>query len=195
MADALTPDIIWKIHNGRQITPIIIKIAVRRCPKNFSFEIVQFFSKTISRLKLLKSFRKFSAAVFTLKNFPPNCFLVTVCNSVTGLQVVMTSVVRAMFPLMQVLFLVIFVIIIYAIIGLEFLRGRFRWTCYNKATNQCKLAFFILVLVHLDVLAFKEPWSPKDLCEHAEISDYTAVVGLIAKLYFSWTDQITGGGC
>ena len=51
---------------------------------------------------------------------------------------VMTSVVRAMFPLLQVLFLVVFVIIIYAIIGLEFLKGRFKFGCYNNKNDKCK---------------------------------------------------------
>jgi len=57
-------------------------------------------------------------------------------SGIPSLQVVMTSIVRAMFPLMQVLFLVVFVIIIFAIIGLEFLRGRFSNACYNEATKK-----------------------------------------------------------
>ena len=54
-----------------------------------------------------------------------------------GLQVVMTSIVRAMLPLLQVLFLVVFVIIIYAIIGLEFYGTRFHKSCYNSTSKEC----------------------------------------------------------
>ena len=69
---------------------------------------------------------------------------------VLGLQVVMTSVVRAMYPLMQVLFLVVFVIIIFAIIGLEFLQGRFKYACYDSAKKACKYSYvFIAVCLHL----------------------------------------------
>lgn len=43
----------------------------------------------------------------------------------------MKSIARAMIPLLQILFLILFVIVIYAIVGLELLRGKFQWTCYN----------------------------------------------------------------
>ncbi|XP_057290676.1 voltage-dependent calcium channel type A subunit alpha-1-like isoform X2 [Hydractinia symbiolongicarpus] len=56
-------------------------------------------------------------------------------SGIPSLQVVMTSIVRAMFPLLQVLFLVVFVIIIYAIIGLEFFVKRFHYSCYSNDTK------------------------------------------------------------
>ena len=56
--------------------------------------------------------------------------------SITGLQVVMKSIARAMIPLLQILFLILFVIVIYAIVGLELLRGKFRNTCYNLTTGK-----------------------------------------------------------
>eukprot|EP00794_Sanderia_malayensis_P016019 gene16019-17636_t len=59
-------------------------------------------------------------------------------SGIPSLQVVMTSVVRAMLPLLQVLFLVVFVIIIYAIIGLEFLKGRFHFACYSSKLKEWK---------------------------------------------------------
>ena len=49
---------------------------------------------------------------------------------------VMKSIVRAMKPLMQILFLITFIIVIYAIIGLELLVGRFHWTCRNIKTGK-----------------------------------------------------------
>ncbi|CAB4041642.1 voltage-dependent N-type calcium channel subunit alpha-1B-like, partial, partial [Paramuricea clavata] len=39
-------------------------------------------------------------------------------------------------PLMQILFLITFIIVIYAIIGLELLVGRFHWTCQNIETGK-----------------------------------------------------------
>ena len=48
----------------------------------------------------------------------------------------MKSIVRAMKPLMQILFLITFIIVIYAIIGLELLLGRFHWTCRNNETGE-----------------------------------------------------------
>ena len=56
-------------------------------------------------------------------------------SGIPSLQVVMTSVVRAMFPLLQVLLLVIFVIIIYAIIGLEFMYKKYHYSCYTNSTE------------------------------------------------------------
>lgn len=56
--------------------------------------------------------------------------------SFLGLQVVMKSIVRAMVPLLQILLLVLFCILIYAIIGLEFLKDKFHTTCFNNGTGE-----------------------------------------------------------
>ena len=55
---------------------------------------------------------------------------------VVGLQVVMKSIARAMIPLLQILFLILFVIVIYAIVGLELLHGKFHYTCYDNITGK-----------------------------------------------------------
>jgi len=44
-----------------------------------------------------------------------------------------------MVPLLQILLLVSFIIIIYSIVGLELLRGRFHYTCFNATTQERKL--------------------------------------------------------
>lgn len=49
----------------------------------------------------------------------------------------MKSIVRAMVPLLQILLLVLFCILIYAIIGLEFLKDKFHATCFNIETGEC----------------------------------------------------------
>ena len=48
----------------------------------------------------------------------------------------MKSIVRAMVPLLQILLLVLFCILIYAIIGLEFLKDKFHTTCFNIETGE-----------------------------------------------------------
>ncbi|XP_068695384.1 voltage-dependent calcium channel type A subunit alpha-1-like isoform X1 [Montipora foliosa] len=57
-------------------------------------------------------------------------------SGIPSLQVVMKSIVRAMVPLLQIALLVLFCILIYAIIGLEFLRDKFHRSCYNEITNE-----------------------------------------------------------
>ena len=52
-----------------------------------------------------------------------------------GLQIVIASIAKAMIPLSNVCVLVAFVIVIYAIIGLQMLIGSFHFTCFNTTTN------------------------------------------------------------
>uniref|UniRef100_A0A3B4VBX4 Calcium channel, voltage-dependent, L type, alpha 1F subunit n=1 Tax=Seriola dumerili TaxID=41447 RepID=A0A3B4VBX4_SERDU len=51
------------------------------------------------------------------------------------LQIVLNSIMKAMVPLLHIALLVLFVIIIYAIIGLELFIGRMHRTCYYIGTN------------------------------------------------------------
>lgn len=55
------------------------------------------------------------------------------CSAVrcAGLQVVLKSILRAMAPLMQIALLVLFAILIFAIIGLEYYSGTFHNACYS----------------------------------------------------------------
>lgn len=48
----------------------------------------------------------------------------------TGLHIVLNSIMKALVPLLHIALLVLFVIIIYAIIGLELFLGRMHKTCY-----------------------------------------------------------------
>ena len=50
---------------------------------------------------------------------------------VSGLQVVLKSIFKALAPLMQIGLLVSFAILIFAIIGLEFYTGALHKTCYS----------------------------------------------------------------
>ncbi|XP_063603707.1 muscle calcium channel subunit alpha-1-like isoform X5 [Penaeus indicus] len=56
-------------------------------------------------------------------------------SGVPSLQVVLNSIVKAMVPLLNIALLVMFVIIIYAIIGLELFSGALHFTCYNNETG------------------------------------------------------------
>ena len=50
---------------------------------------------------------------------------------IAGLQVVLKSIFKALAPLMQIGLLVMFAILIFAIIGLEFYSGALHKTCYS----------------------------------------------------------------
>lgn len=56
---------------------------------------------------------------------------------ISGLQVVLNSILRAMIPLLHIALLVLFVIIIYAIIGLELFSGCLHKTCYDTRSGEC----------------------------------------------------------
>ena len=53
----------------------------------------------------------------------------------SGLQIVINAILMAMIPLFNIMLLVMFVIIIYAIIGLELFSGIFHKACFNAITG------------------------------------------------------------
>lgn len=53
-----------------------------------------------------------------------------------GLQVVLNSIFQAMLPLFHIALLVLFMVIIYAIIGLELFKGKMHKTCYFIGTGE-----------------------------------------------------------
>lgn len=69
------------------------------------------------------------------RDFWSKSFLKLKFISYSGLQVVLNSILRAMVPLLHIALLVIFVIIIYAIIGLELFAGKLHATCYHNLTG------------------------------------------------------------
>ena len=52
-----------------------------------------------------------------------------------GLQVVLNSIIKAMMPLFHIALLVVFVIIIFAIIGVELFMGKLHQACYDEVTG------------------------------------------------------------
>uniref|UniRef100_A0A4W4DYZ4 Voltage-dependent L-type calcium channel subunit alpha n=1 Tax=Electrophorus electricus TaxID=8005 RepID=A0A4W4DYZ4_ELEEL len=61
-------------------------------------------------------------------------------SGVPSLQIVLNSIMKAMVPLFHIGLLVMFVIIIYAIIGLELFIGRMHKTCYYDDPTPCAFA-------------------------------------------------------
>jgi hypothetical protein len=57
-------------------------------------------------------------------------------STVAGLQVVLNSIFKAMLPLFHIALLVLFMVIIYAIIGLELFKGKMHKTCYFIGTGE-----------------------------------------------------------
>ncbi|XP_058975848.1 muscle calcium channel subunit alpha-1-like [Musca domestica] len=57
-------------------------------------------------------------------------------SGVPSLQVVLNSILKAMIPLLHIALLVLFVIIIYAIIGLELFSGKLHKTCRHSNTGE-----------------------------------------------------------
>ncbi|KAM4797020.1 voltage-dependent L-type calcium channel subunit alpha-1S [Rhinophrynus dorsalis] len=56
-------------------------------------------------------------------------------SGVPSLQVVLNSIIKAMVPLLHIALLVLFMIIIYAIVGLELFSGKMHKTCYFTGTD------------------------------------------------------------
>ena len=69
----------------------------------------------------------------------------------TGLQVVMTSIGKAIGPLSNIALLLLFAVIIFAIIGLEFYSGALNRTCYDAA-DLSKYLFTIKTLIFLSLV-------------------------------------------
>ena len=59
----------------------------------------------------------------------------------SGLQIVINAILMAMIPLFHIALLVLFVIIIYAIIGLEMFSGIFHRACFDNITGTLKAIF------------------------------------------------------
>ncbi|VDQ01814.1 unnamed protein product [Trichobilharzia regenti] len=59
-------------------------------------------------------------------------------SGLPSLQVVLNSIITAMVPLLHIALLVIFVIIVYAIVGLELFQSKLHLTCYKNSSNKIR---------------------------------------------------------
>ena len=57
----------------------------------------------------------------------------------------LNSIIKALIPLFHIALLVVFVVIIYAIIGVELFMGRLHKTCYDNITGNCN--FFMCPVI------------------------------------------------
>lgn len=92
--------------------------------------------KALRAFRVLRPLRLVSGVPsknFNIKNKKRNILYLK--YSLIGLQVVLNSILRAMIPLFHIALLVLFVILIYAIIGLELFSGKLHKTCRNPLTG------------------------------------------------------------
>uniref|UniRef100_A0A3Q1G8X6 Voltage-dependent L-type calcium channel subunit alpha n=1 Tax=Acanthochromis polyacanthus TaxID=80966 RepID=A0A3Q1G8X6_9TELE len=94
-------------------------------------------------------------------------------SGVPSLQVVLNSIIKAMVPLLHIALLVLFVIIIYAIIGLELFIGKMHATCYLIQTGT------FLLMFHLQGLIPGSEWT------HAARMGTVTTVNLTLLIVFS----------
>ena len=76
-----------------------------------------------------------------------------------GLQVVLNAIIRAMVPLLHIALLVIFVITMYAIVGLELFSGKLHATCYDIYTGKTNSTNILLLKQFSSIVALQ-------LCSH-----------------------------
>jgi hypothetical protein len=69
--------------------------------------------------------------IFSKDDFAPVFHGILQSLCVSGLQVVMSAIAKAIGPLVNIALLLLFAIIIFAIIGLEFYAGALNKTCYD----------------------------------------------------------------
>ena len=105
---------------------------------------------------------------------------VSITILVSGLQVVLKSIFKALAPLMQIGLLVSFAILIFAIIGLEFYTGALHKTCYSisdlgrrvksswrkilkNLSFQTQLSGMVLTLLYLAPRTLQSPPLPEPI--------------------------------
>ena len=91
--------------------------------------------RVLRPLKLVSGIPSEYAYAFFV-NYRRRVFLQILCHmTFVGLQVVLKSILQAMAPLLQITLLVLFMIVIFAIIGLELYSGAFHSTCISNYTE------------------------------------------------------------
>uniref|UniRef100_A0A7M5WIZ7 Voltage-dependent calcium channel alpha-1 subunit IQ domain-containing protein n=2 Tax=Clytia hemisphaerica TaxID=252671 RepID=A0A7M5WIZ7_9CNID len=94
-------------------------------------------------------------------------------SGVPSLQVLMKSLIRAMVPLLQILLLVSFVIIIYSIVGLELLCGRFHYACFNATTQKLVVPISILKVRPCDPTGWGRKCNDGEICRRAKPHEWS----------------------
>lgn len=111
------------------------------------------------------------------------------CVCPAGLQVVLNSIIKAMVPLLHIALLVLFVIIIYAIIGLELFMGKMHKTCFHSHLGTRSL---FITHVHTQLRWAADAWSDASaytLHLSAPVMFGACVWNRFAKMYFHAKSQ------
>ena len=87
-------------------------------------------------------------------------------SGVPSLQIVMNAILMAIIPLINIALLVLFVIIIYSIIGLELFMGAFHKTCFDEITGK----------------THKAPITPGPRLDHKDKRDTISIIVLLNVL-------------
>ena len=93
---------------------------------------------------------KFSVRLMSIFQYSRRLFTPT-----AGLQIVLNAILMAMIPLTHIALLVLFVIIIYAIIGLEMFMGKLHTACFNSQTGELNWLYVIHEKIHLPLISQK----------------------------------------
>jgi voltage-dependent calcium channel P/Q type alpha-1A len=114
---------------------IVVSTGILEMYGEFIFALLGLDSSILTKMKLLKMGRVFRP-------------LKMISNS-PDLQMVMGAILKALSPIMNIFVLLIFFILIFSIIGIEFYAGKFHSTCLDNRGNEyggslCKINFTII---------------------------------------------------
>lgn len=99
------------------------------------FDLSWFDVKALRAFRVLRPLRLVSGVPSTAQKARIWKILSWFRDGFLGLQVVLNSIMQAMVPLFHIALLVLFVIIIYAIMGLELFSGKLRFTCLEAGSK------------------------------------------------------------
>ena len=119
---------------------------------------------------------------FLILNFKKTNFVV--CS---GLQVVMSAIAKAIGPLVNIALLLLFAIIIFAIIGLEFYAGALNKTCYDLQAHFYDF-FFLKTISHLLPYFFAAYSQQKKFCTRGTLRSRR--ISRLAKLPTLYRDLL-----
>ena len=118
------------------------------CQQNSDFEDSYFF---ISQSILVFSMISEILAILQIEGFDVKALRafrvlrpLRLISGVPSLQIVMNAILMAIIPLINIALLVLFVIIIYSIIGLELFMGAFHKTCFDEITGREHCYYFVV---------------------------------------------------
>ncbi|XP_025029510.1 voltage-dependent L-type calcium channel subunit alpha-1S [Python bivittatus] len=104
---------------------------------DFTIVFLGVFTVILERISLMESALLSGQGGFDVKALRAFRVLrpLRLVSGVPSLQVVLNSIIKAMLPLLHIAVLVVFMLIIYAIVGQELFKGKMHKTCYYNGTD------------------------------------------------------------